>query len=165
MGNDGITIRRATASDINGIVKLLGQVLSVHHSGRPDIFKEIGQKYSDDELLSIIRNDDNPVFVCVDDNSNVLGHCFCQTVNRKETLVAYSYKTLYIDDLCVDESSRGKHLGKMLYEHARRYASDNGYYNITLHAWACNPNAVAFYRHLGMSVQQYTMEDVLTQVP
>ncbi len=72
---------------------------------------------------------------------------------------SYPYKTLYIDDLCVDEAVRGRHVGKDLYEHVKDFAKKQGYYNITLHAWECNPAAVGFYEHIGLKVQQYTMEE------
>lgn len=32
---------------------------------------------------------------------------------------------------------------------------------VTLSVWADNPDAVAFYRHLGMRVQEYAFEDIL----
>ena len=64
-------IRRACADDLEGVKALLMQVLAVHHEGRPDLFKAIGQKYSDDELLQIFADDNNPVFVMVD-NDKVL---------------------------------------------------------------------------------------------
>ncbi|MCQ2543318.1 MAG: GNAT family N-acetyltransferase [Lachnospiraceae bacterium] len=153
-------IRRAEKQDLAGIKALLVQVLGVHHVGRPDLFKEIGQKYTDEELLDIIADDVNPVFVFVEDEK-VLGHCFCQTIDRPDKPACYAYKTLYIDDLCVDENARGKHVGKALYDYVKDYAMKNGYYNITLHAWECNPNAVGFYKHLGLEIQQYTMEEIL----
>lgn len=34
-----MNIRRANNTDMNGINKLLHQVLMVHHNGRPDLFK------------------------------------------------------------------------------------------------------------------------------
>lgn len=155
-------IRRAEERDIPGISALLEQVLYVHYLGRPDLFKEKGQKYTSEQLKRIIAAENDPVFVCVDENGAVLGHCFCQTVERPEGPSVHACKTLYMDDLCVDEKHRGERIGRMLYEYARGYAARNGYYNLTLHAWECNPQAVSFYRHLGMSVQQYTMEEILS---
>lgn len=154
-------IRRATINDIPAINHLLGQVLLVHHTGRPDLFKEIGQKYTDEELADIIRDDYNPVFVYEDDNGDVIGHCFCQTEEVKEGPSRYACKTLYIDDLCIDENARGKKVGTKLYNYTKAYAKENGYYNVTLHAWECNPNAVAFYKALGLKIQQYSMEEIL----
>lgn len=153
-------IRRAKKEDIPFINELLGQVLLIHHNGRADLFKEIGQKYTDEELIDMFGDDENPIFVYEEDGK-VLGHCFCQTSVREETTAVYACKTLYIDDLCVHENSRGKHVGKSLYDYVKNYAKENGYYNVTLHAWECNPEAVGFYSHLGLKIQQYTMEEVL----
>lgn len=154
-------IRIATKNDIQAINGLLEQVLYIHYVGRPDIFKEQGRKYTDEQLDALIDDENNPIFVYEDEDGNVIGHCFCQKIERGDTPIAYAYKTLYIDDLCVLEDARGKHIGRALYEYARSYAKENGYYNVTLHAWECNPNAVQFYEHLGLKVQQYTMEEVL----
>jgi len=155
------TIRRAESKDIPGINHLLAQVLLVHHKGRPDLFKEIGQKYTDSELEELIKKTENPIFVYEDEDGTILGHCFCQSTDKLEGPSTYAYKTLYIDDLCVEETARGKHIGKALYDYTKEFAKNNGYYNLTLHAWECNPNAVGFYNHLGMKIQQYTMEEIL----
>ena len=39
-------IRRAKLEDLEGINKLLRQVLMVHHNGRPDLFKANVKKYN-----------------------------------------------------------------------------------------------------------------------
>ena len=70
-------------------------------------------------------------------------------------------KTLYIDDICVDENARGKHVGKALYEYVRNYAQSIGCNNITLNVWDGNDAAQNFYRNMGMKVQKTTMEIVL----
>lgn len=153
-------IRKAKLEDINDINILLEQVLYVHHLGRPDIFKETGVKYTEEELTSLINNEDTPIFVYVD-NGIVVGHIFCRIIDRKESSNAYQYKTLYIDDLCVLDSVRGKGVGTSLYKYVKEYALNNDFHNITLHAWECNKSGVEFYKHLGMEIQQYTFEDIL----
>ena len=70
-------------------------------------------------------------------------------------------KTLYIDDICVEENARGKHVGKALYEYVRDYAQSIGCNNITLNVWDGNDAALSFYRNMGMKVQKTTMEIVL----
>ena len=72
-------------------------------------------------------------------------------------------KTLYIDDICVEENARGKHIGKALYEYVRDYAQSIGCNNITLNVWDGNDAALSFYRNMGMKVQKTTMEIVLSQ--
>jgi ribosomal protein S18 acetylase RimI-like enzyme len=70
-------------------------------------------------------------------------------------------KTLYIDDICVDEKARGQHVGKALYEYVRDYAQSIGCNNVTLNVWDGNDAALSFYRNMGMGVQKTTMEIVL----
>lgn len=154
-------IRLAEKKDVPALKKLLEEVLYIHHVGRPDIFKAKGQKYTDEQLAALVLVKENPIFVYEDENGEVIGHCMCQTIDRAEAPNAYAYKTLFIDDLCIEEKARGKHVGKAMYEYVKAYAKENGYYNITLHAWECNPEGVGFYKHLGMEIQQYTMEELL----
>jgi len=154
-------IRHATIDDIPAIMQLLTQVLRIHNEGRPDLFKENGTKYSPAELAEIICDESTPVFVYTDHLNQVLGHCFCQFEETGESGARYACRTLYIDDLCVDEQARRRHVGTSLYEYVKAFARERGVHNITLHAWALNPGAVEFYRRLGMQVQSYTLEEVL----
>lgn len=153
-------IRKAVKEDLAGLNALLAQVLYVHHVDRPDIFKAVGKKYTDEELLSIIENEKTPVFVAVNDNK-VIAHCFCviNEVCGHSSLV--DNKTLYIDDLCVSEDSRGSGVGRAMYDYAVEYAKEIGCYNLTLNVWAENKSAMKFYEAMGLSVQKIGMEKIL----
>ena len=70
-------------------------------------------------------------------------------------------KTLYVDDICVDEAARGRGVGKALYTHVRDYARSLGCYNLTLNVWSCNPNALRFYERMGLVPQKVGMEQIL----
>ena len=153
-------IRKAEKKDISGLLNLLVQVDMVHHNGRPDIFKGPATKYNEWELEQLIAAPETPVFVCVEDE-RVLGHAFCIYKQELDDNVLTDIKTLYIDDICVDESMRGKHIGKMLYEYVLAYAKENDFYNITLNVWSCNPGAIKFYESLGFEVQKMGMEVIL----
>lgn len=153
-------IRKAEKKDIEGINRLLRQVLHVHHVGRPDLFRAEGKKYRDEELEAIIADGDTPVFVA-EDEGRVLGHCFCVIQQTKDSGALMDMKTLYIDDLCIDEDERGKHIGKSLYEYALSFAKENGCYNVTLNVWAKNESALKFYESMGLSVQKIGMEKIL----
>ncbi len=133
----------------------------VHHNGRPDIFKGPATKYNAEELKSILNDDHTPVFVCTDDEDNILGHAFCIHKQETDNSVLTDIKTLYIDDICVDEKMRGKHVGRSLYEHVLEYAKAGGFYNLTLNVWTCNPGAMKFYESLGFSPQKIGMEMII----
>ena len=153
-------IRRATNKDIPKIGDLLCQVCLVHHNGRPDIFN-VGRKYSDEELLDMLKDEQRPILVCTDENDEVMGYCFCIFQQHLNNSVLTDIKTLYIDDLCVDENLRGKHIGKQLYEAAIKLAKDSGCYNLTLNVWSCNQSALRFYEAQGLVPQKIGMELVL----
>ena len=153
-------IRRAQGKDIPKIEDLLRQVDLVHHNGRPDIFK-IGQKYSADELATMLADDGQPILVSVDERDEVMGYCFCVLQQHADNSVLTDIKTLYIDDLCVDEGLRGRRVGKELYEAAVSLARSRGCYNLTLNVWSCNPSAMRFYESCGLVPQKVGMELVL----
>ena len=153
-------IRRAIEKDIPKIEDLLLQVCLVHHNGRPDIFK-VGRKYSNEELKVLLKDESRPILVCVDENDEVMGYCFCIYQQHVDNSVLTDIKTLYIDDLCVDENLRGKHIGKELYEAAVNLARSSGCYNLTLNVWSCNASAMKFYESQGLVPQKIGMELVL----
>ena len=153
-------IRQAVNKDIPKIMDLLMQVCLVHHNGRPDIFK-VGTKYSEDELKILIKDKTRPILVSTDEKDEVVGYCFCVYQQHIDNSILTDIKTLYIDDLCVDERVRGKHIGKELYEAALKLARDSGCYNLTLNVWSCNPSALRFYEKMGLLPQKVGMEIIL----
>ena len=156
-----MNIRRAVKEDIQGINHLLNQVLMVHHNGRPDLFKSGTKKYTDEELSAIIEDDSKPIFVAVDDKQEVMGYAFCVFVQHLNNNILTDIKTLYIDDLCVDETKRGQHIGKKLYEFVVKFAKEEGCYNLTLNVWSCNESAMKFYEKCGLVPQKIGMEYIL----
>ena len=92
------------------------------------------------------------------EGDRVLGHAFCIHKQVVDSSVMTDVRTLYIDDICVDEKARGKHVGKALYEYVRDYAKTIGCNNITLNVWEGNEPAWQFYKNMGMKVQKTTME-------
>ena len=153
-------IRFAKNTDIPTILELLRQVNLVHYEGRPDIFK-LGTKYGEKELEEILSLKDKPILVYVDKADNVKGYCFCAVKEQEETRLLQGVRTLYIDDLCVDENCRGKGIGTALYNSAIALAKELGCYNLTLNVWSCNPTALAFYQKQGLMPQKTFMEKIL----
>ena len=133
-------IRRAGAQDVAGVHELLSQVLEVHAAGRPDLFRTGTRKYT---------------------GSEVLGHAFCILEDHTAENNWQDVKTLYIDDICVSEKSRGRHVGTDLYQHVIDYARGLGCHDVTLNVWSCNPGAKAFYEAMGMTPYKVGMEQVL----
>ena len=152
-------IRKAEKRDIKSLMNLLYQVDAVHHGIRPDLFKGNVTKYNEQQLEAILDNDGMPIFVY--DDGNILGHAFCQIIEVRNHRLLQNIKTLYIDDICIDESARGQHIGSALYEYVRDYAKSIGCYNITLNVWEGNDPAICFYKNMGMKIQKTGMEVIL----
>ena len=119
------------------------------------------KKYTNEELEEILEDEERPVFVAVDENDYVLGYAFCIFQQHKENAVLTDVKTLYIDDLCVDERKRGRHIGKTLYDAVIAFAKEQECYNVTLNVWSLNENAMKFYQSCGMIPQKIGMETLL----
>ena len=142
------------------MIALLYQVDAVHHGIRPDLFKSNTPKYNEQELETILNDSSKPIFVYEAEN-RILGHAFCQITEVKDHRLLQDIKTLYIDDICIDETVRGKHIGTALFEYVRDYAKSIGCYNVTLNVWEGNDSALSFYRKMGMQVQKTGMEVII----
>ena len=91
----------------------------------------------------------------------MLGYAFCIFEETAETTSLRPVRTLYLDDLCINESRRGEGLGRRLYDEVIRLAEAAGCDRITLHAWNFNQKAFRFYEKLGMTPLVTTMEQRL----
>ena len=154
-------IRRARECDMKDINRLLVQVNMVHHQGRPDLFRAGKKKYTDEQRRELIHDDSRPIFVAVDDQERVLGYAFCIFQQHLDDNILTDIRTLYIDDLCVDETIRGQHIGKSLYEAVLAFARESGCYNVTLNVWTLNEGAMKFYEKCGLKPQKVGMETIL----
>lgn len=155
-------IRRANQQDIDGILKLLEQVLEIHAAIRPDIFISGTTKYTREELGDILLDDTRPVYVAVEEEM-VFGYAFCVLKKQPFTTTMVPFLSLYIDDLCVDEHARGRHIGEELFEHVKREALRLGCYEITLNVWEGNDGARRFYEKMGLRVKETQMEYILDE--
>lgn len=154
-------IRKAQIKDIGRIIELLSQVLELHAKLRSDIFVSGTTKYTEKELKDILQNPKTPVFVAVNETDYVMGYAFTVIQRQPFTTNMKNFKTLYIDDICIDEKSRGQHIGTELYQFVLDYAKKQGCYDVTLNVWEGNSNAREFYEKMGMFVKETQMEVII----
>lgn len=150
-------IRFAQKCDISGILCLLAQVGQVHAKGRPDIFRSDALKYDAADLELLLQDASRPILVAVEEKK-VLGYAFCIRKEVKNNPVLADNEELYVDDLCVDEFVRGKHIGTRLYAAVLALARELGVPRVTLNVWAFNASALKFYEKCGMKPQRIYME-------
>lgn len=155
-----LNIRQAKEKDIPAILDLLSQILEVHAVLRPDLFISGTRKYTEADLKEILADQNRPVFVA-EEEGRVLGYCFCIIERTEKGNNHRESKTLYIDDLCVDEKHRGRQIGRKLTEFAIAFAREIQCYDITLNVWEGNDTALRFYQRNGFSARKTVMEKIL----
>lgn len=156
-----MTIRRVNENDIPRLLELLEQVLQIHADIRPDIFIPGTTKYTNEELAQMIKDDTKPIYVAADENDNCLGYAFCQLREQPFSNNMVPFTSLFIDDLCVDASTRGQHIGEKLFVHVKEEAKRLGCYEVTLNVWAGNTSAEKFYEKMGLKTKERQMEYIL----
>lgn len=153
-----MTVRRAEKKDTPRIQQLLWQVEQVHHRIRPGLFRDGGRKYTDAQLADILADDARPVLAAVDENDRLLGYAFCKFEEYRDDNIMQDRRTLYLDDLCVDETLRGRHIGRALFEAVRDYARAHGCRDLTLNVWTGNDAARRFYESCGFRPRKVCMD-------
>ena len=144
------------------MLSLLSQILALHAALRPDIFIPGTTKYTKAELLAIFQNENTPVFVAADETDAVLGYAFCALREPPFPNTMRPRKTLFIDDLCVDEGRRGQGIGEALFRFVLERAKAYGCTDVTLNVWEGNDGAKRFYEKLGMRPKETQMELLLS---
>ena len=158
MREEYMTIRKAAKKDIPKIMDLLMQIHDLHAEARPDIFVPGIPKYSPEEVEAIMAKESSPIFVAADEKDEVLGYAFCIVKSNEGGVSLTDIKTMFIDDLCVDEKCRGQGIGKELVDYVAKVAKEYGCYNLTLNVWNLNDNAIRFYEKCGMKPMKTVME-------
>ena len=152
-----MTIRFATEQDIPQMIDLLRQVGQVHHEIRPDLFRAGAQKYDEAALRRLLADETRPILAGVVDDKMV-GYAFCILQETKNDPVLCDRKTLYIDDLCVDEAVRGGGVAQAIYQGVLDYARSIHCDAVTLNVWCGNDRAMRFYERCGLKPQKIGME-------
>lgn len=156
-----MNIRKAEEKDIPQIIELLAQVLQIHADIRPDIFIPNTTKYTVDELKKMLGEETKPIFVATNESDICIGYAFCQIKEQPFSTNMVQFKSMFIDDLCVDKNTRGRHIGEALFEYVKSEAKRIGCYEVTLNVWSGNTSAEKFYDKMGMKTKERQMEYIL----
>lgn len=150
-------IRKMKENDYGQVDKLMSQVHKLHLKNRPDLYVDVDHVYSLEEYQDMLQNDD-VISILAEENGKVLGICF---VSMRSRTCMVKRLTAYMDDLCVDQESRGRGIGKQLFRHAEILAREKGAERLDLMVWAFNDYAKEFYESMGLKPQRYIYEKQL----
>ena len=152
-----MNIRFAEEKDIPQMIDLLKQVGQVHHEARPDLFRVGAQKYDEAALKRLLADPNRPIIAGVEEDK-MIGYAFCILQQIKGDPVLCDRKTLYIDDLCVDQAVRGGGVAQAIYQGVLDYARSIHCDAVTLNVWCGNDRAMHFYEKCGFKPQKIGME-------
>lgn len=128
-------IRNANLMDAPRIHELLKNILQLHKELYPERFPA-ESKYSLEEVESLISDPKKIVYVYEEDRVEgyVIG------------ILQDSY--IFVDDLCVAPSMRGKAVGEQLMDAISNHARSLELDEIQLNVWEKNTGAIRFYEKL-----------------
>ena len=101
-------------------------------------------------IIELLGKEEKPIYVAVNEEDVCVGYAFCQLQEQPFSTNMVPFKSLFIDDLCVDQQARGQHIGESLFEYVKNEAKRMGCYEVTLNVWAGNTSAEKFYKKMGM---------------
>jgi len=153
-------IRFARVEDIPQMTDLLHQVGQVHHDIRPDLFRDKAIKYDEAALKALLTDPKRPI-LAADEGGKMIGYAFCILQDVQGDTAMCDRRTLYIDDLCVDETVRGKGVAAAIYQGVLAYAREIHCDAVTLNVWCGNDRAQRFYEKCGLRPQKIGMEYIL----
>lgn len=156
-----VVIRKAEKKDAPRIAQLLETIAELHHQGRPDIYAGGGAKYDIGAVESKIADENEIIFVAVNEDDFVLGYTMSKIFTTKDEGIVIGHKKMYIDDVCVDSNYRQYGIGRKLMETTKQKAVDEKCHICELNVWAFNEGAVKFYESCGMTKQRIYMEYIL----
>ncbi len=152
-----MTVRFASAEDLEAVNALRRQVNDLHEQGRPEVFKPGFPRELRDYVQEIFRDPRKRIAVCEEDGRlcaiAVLNH-----VTKPETPYMLERDYLDIDEFAVDEAYRRKGVGTRLIAFIREYARREGLSRIELNMWEFNRDALAFYEAVGFTTYRRYME-------
>ena len=141
-----ITIRNFKSDDIEKISFFKSESVKMNFPGS----KFNSEMYKRLLLKSVSKS---PDYVKVaEDNGNVMGYVWFKVIDSTVGMFGR------FEHLFVDESCRGKGVGKMLMEAAENYFRSKGIKTVKLTVTTTNENAMKLYEKLGYETKRYKME-------
>ena len=149
-----MNIRKANTNDIdNNLLNIFIDGFRLHLQNRNDVFDNKSNEKLKDELVDLIQNKG---ILVAEENGSILG--FTEFLTNKLIEVDKHSKTLWIDQLVVDEQERGKKISSLLIKKVEEIAKKEKCSRVELCCWSFNKHANEVYNHLGFKEQRVIFE-------
>jgi GNAT superfamily N-acetyltransferase len=145
-----IEIRPATRDDVDALASLRPGVHDQHVRAQPDYFKPLSHEAARRLAETWFSRGDTRVLLASLDEAPV-GYLMATIAERAESDAVHGRRVLYIDQIAVTESARGRGCGKRLMEAAVALARELGLGIVELEVWYFNDDARAFFVSQGFA--------------
>lgn len=135
------------------IATLNEPVQNLHHELYPDMFKPYEFQAVHDYFNNVVSKENHHFIVC-EENEVALGYVWFEEVVREETAFSSSKHYIYIHQISVNEASRGKGVGKLLFTPIMELAKEKHIKRIGLDYWVRNSSAKQIYEKLGFELEK-----------
>ena len=134
--------------DENEINNLAKQVQKLHVNWNSDMFLDIEQVISKEELKKLLETESIYVAKIKD---KIIGYIVIDIKEKNSGIMRYR-KILSIDTLCIDEKFRGQGIGTKMLEFAKEIGKKKSCTDMHLIVNPNNKNAIKVYENFGMTV-------------
>ncbi len=153
-----INLRPADKSDYPQLKKLMVQLQQHHVNLRPDVYN-MSEDFFTQDIYDKLLSECN-VLLAVEENGEIAGVVSYSIMDMKASII-HPFKSLWISDLVIEESHRGKGIGTVLMEKVKETAKENNVDRIQLNVSSYNTDAVRLYKKLGFTPEMIKMEYIL----
>jgi len=150
-------IRRATVSDVDGLVALNRHVQNLHAGARPDLFLADPSAGEAAEVFQRWIEDPAALWLLADDGEPC-GYLYAQLHDLPETLFRPALRVCDIVHLAVRPESRRRGIARRLLAALAEEAGRQGFDRIELEAWSFNHEARKAFARLGFQGLSERME-------
>ena len=153
-----ITIRSAVPEDCERIRPLQKEIADLHYAGRPDLFKSEARYFTEGSFAERLNDPNHTVLIAETETGEVVGYAFAWVISYRNHSTFTDFDCFYIDDICVLKSYQRNGIGRRMFELCKEKAKELGCKILDLSVWDFNKDALAFYRHCGMTDRIHRME-------
>jgi len=146
-------VRKATIDDINEIADLYIEQFCIMKDLQPDFYQEGEQSKA--FIQGVIESDDSDILVLTD--NAIVGLALLQTKETPDFPFFVKHKYAYLMDIVMTKDCRGKGMGSILLEEAKKWAIDRELEYVELDVLSGNDNAIRFYRKHGFMDKKHLM--------
>lgn len=149
-------IREATKNDYDAVHRIQRQLHEMHTEKRPDHYKMADTTLDQEYFNNLINGENTKVFLLEQDHP--IAYTILTIKSPVERPILIPKKVVYMDDFGVDQTFRGKGLGKRFFGEIVEYAKTIGADSLELGVWEFNEDAIKFYESMNLRTKSRLME-------